>query len=279
MQVEMISAMKFWIETCDIDGFRCDMAHLVPLQFWKKARTALQATKSDLFWLAECEEISYHKVFDATYTWKWMHETEQFYQNKINKDELFSVLQQYNDSFPQDALRAYFTSNHDENTWNGTEYEKYGNAAKAFAVFSCMWNGIPLIYSGQELPNLKRLPFFDKDFIEWKDECALHQFYKTLLNLRKTNSALRAGDINVVTYIIETESKNLFSFLRKNKDDEVLVILNLSGEKSICKPYNEHLTGKFINVFDKNTIDFSQEKNIKIQGWDYKVYEKQKPSK
>ncbi|MEJ7671206.1 MAG: alpha-amylase family glycosyl hydrolase [Chitinophagaceae bacterium] len=88
--------------------------------------------------------------------------------------------------FYKDAFRIYFTSNHDENSWNGTEYEKYGDAAKAFAVFSCTWNGIPMIYSGQELPNNKRLQFFDKDQIEWRQECELHDFYKTLLHLRKT---------------------------------------------------------------------------------------------
>jgi Glycosidases len=163
MQHAMIDTMRFWIDTCDIDGFRCDMAHLVPLDFWKRARTELQKIKPDQFWLAECEEVNYHDVFDATYTWKWMHATEEFCKDKIGLDNLFSVLKNYNDSFPKDAFRIYFTSNHDENSWNGTEYEKYGDAVKALAVFSCTWNGIPMIYSGQELPNYKRLQFFDKD--------------------------------------------------------------------------------------------------------------------
>ena len=95
-------------------------------------------------------------------------------------------------------MRTWFTSNHDENSWNGTEYEKYGDMAKALAVFSCTWNGIPLIYSGQELPNMKRLKFFEKDAINWTGENAdnyrLHDFYKTLLNLHSNNPALRAGD-------------------------------------------------------------------------------------
>ena len=94
---------------------------------------------------------------------------------------------------------AYFTSNHDENSWNGTEYEKYGAAAINLAVFSCLWNGLPLLYSGQELPNLKRLKFFDKDPIEWNGKYELHDFYRTLLQLRKRNPALRAGDDAVTT--------------------------------------------------------------------------------
>ena len=87
-------------------------------------------------------------------------------------------------------MRVYFTSNHDENSWNGTEYEKYGDAAKLMAVFSCTWDGIPMIYSGQELPNKKRLKFFEKDSIDWSGNIELHDFYKTLLTLKSTNKAL-----------------------------------------------------------------------------------------
>lgn len=277
MQLAMIDAMKFWIEECYIDGFRCDMAHLVPLDFWRKARAELQQSKDDLFWLAECEEESYHEVFDATYTWKWMHATEKFCKKEIDLKSLIDVLYQYNNSFSQEAFRIYFTSNHDENTWNGTEYEKYGDAAKAFAVFSCMWNGIPMIYSGQELPNYKRLQFFDKDVIDWLSKCELHEFYKTLLNLRKKKTALYACDSNVTTYIINTNHPDkIFSFLRSNKNDEVLVVLNLSAEKFNCNFLDNLLKEKFINVFDQKEIDFSQEQNIEMLPWDYKVFEKRK---
>ena len=121
MRDAMIEAMKFWIMTSDIDGFRCDMAHLVPLGFWIRAKDELEKTKSHLFWLAECEEPDYHQVFDATYTWQWMHKTEEFFKQKQNVDVLTNLLSQYDSSFPKDAFRVYFTSNHDENSWNGTE--------------------------------------------------------------------------------------------------------------------------------------------------------------
>ncbi len=277
MKVAMIEAMKFWIETCDIDGFRCDMAHLVPLQFWENARTELQKIKAGQFWLAECEEINYHEVFDATYTWKWMHATEEFCRGHIDLKDLFAVLQEYDHSFSKDALRIYFTSNHDENSWNGTEYEKYREAAKALAVFSCTWNGIPMIYSGQELPNNKRLQFFYKDQIEWKQECELHDFYKALLRLKKTNIALRAADDNVATYKIQTNHDNkILAFMRKNGDDEVLVILNLSVEKIFFEVFDNLLHGKFINVFDKKRIEFAEIQNIELEAWNYLVYEKEK---
>ena len=277
MQAAMIDAMKFWIATCDIDGFRCDMAHLVPLEFWKKARTELEMYKMNLFWLAECEEANYHEAFDATYTWKWMHATEEFYNRKNDLNSLFGVLQEYENSFPKNALRTYFTSNHDENSWNGTEYEKYGEAAKAFAVFSCTWNGLPMIYSGQELPNNKRLQFFDKDNIEWKDKCELHEFYKTLLELRKTNTALRASDPAVQTNKISTNyDDKVFAFIRKNENDEVFVILNLSEEKIELEIFDPLIQNFFIDIFNKESIDFSEKQNIELQPWNFRVLKKKK---
>ncbi len=277
MQVAMIDAMKFWIETCDIDGFRCDMAHLVPLQFWKNAKADLQKTKSDLFWLAECEEPNFHEVFDATYTWNWMHKTEEFCKKKTDLNSLVELLMLYDLSFYKDAFRIYFTSNHDENSWNGSEYEKYGEAARALAVFSCTWKGIPMIYSGQELPNHKRLQFFDKDQIEWKQDNELHDFYKTLLHLRKTNTALLAGDSGVDIFKLKTGNDDkIFAFLRRSNKDEVLVILNLSTEKVIFSILNTIVTGGYINIFNKMLIDFSEKQSIDINPWDYQVYEKEK---
>ncbi|HUS00958.1 MAG TPA: alpha-amylase family glycosyl hydrolase [Chitinophagaceae bacterium] len=277
MQWAMINAMKFWIETCDIDGFRCDMAHLVPLEFWRMARTELQRTKTDLFWLAECEQANYHEVFDATYTWKWMHATEEFCKKQIDLKSLLSVLQEYGQSFPKEAFRVYFTSNHDENSWNGTEYEKYGEAAKALAVFSCTWNGIPMIYSGQELPNNKRLYFFDKDQVEWNEKCELHDFYKTLLHLRKTNTALCAADSNVIPYQLDTNNDDtVLAFVRKNANDEVLILLNLSADIINLHFNHNLLTGRFVEVFDKSVVEISEKQNLELQPWEYKLYEKEK---
>ena len=273
MRDAMIAAMKFWIATADIDGFRCDMAHLVPLDFWIKAKEELDKTKSALFWLAECEETDYHQVFDATYTWRWMHKTEQFFIFFENIDGLVNLLDYYDSFFPKDAFRVYFTSNHDENSWNGTEYEKYDNAVKLLSVFSCTWNGIPMIYSGQELPNYKRLRFFDKDKIEWKDNCLLHDFYKTLLRLRKTNNALRAGDSSVTTSRLSTNRNDkIFAFLRSNNNHGVLVILNFSSKTINVDLKNVH--GVFKNVFSEEYFSSSIQSVLPVDGLGYYVFEK-----
>jgi alpha-amylase len=274
MRRDLIDAMKFWVEVCDIDGFRCDMAHLIPLDFWRIARMELDAIKP-LFWLAETETIIYHQSFDVSYTWTWMHQTEKFCRGTIGFAELLRTLEEYKANFPPEALRLYFTANHDENSWNGTEYEKYGAAARAFAVFSCTWEGLPLIYSGQEMPNHKRLKFFDKDPIEWTGTYALHDFYKALLHLRKTNPALMAGS-QAQTYRIKTSADNqVFCYLRKHGEREVLVVLNLSASPLPHFEFmDDRVAGDYRNIFNNLIIDIDRMKPLTLQAWDYQVLER-----
>ena len=274
-QDSMIDAMKFWVTNFNIDGFRADLAHLTPLEFWKKARTVIEPLKPGLFWLAETEEAGYHEVFDASFTWEWMHKTEDYYKQKTDLNSLYNVLYKYENDFPASAYRMYFTSNHDENSWNGTEYEKYGDMAKTLAVFSLTWKGIPMIYSGQEMPNLKRLAFFDKDTIDWNGGYALHDFYKTLLKLRKRNPALRSADPEVITQTIATsDDKRIMAYLRRNKNDEVFVLLNLGGEKAGFSIKDQFLKGKFVNVFTGAENYLFADTFIEMQPWGFLVYEK-----
>ncbi|MBC7873289.1 MAG: 1,4-alpha-glucan branching protein [Ferruginibacter sp.] len=273
----MKDAMQFWVTECDIDGFRCDLAFWVELDFWKEARKELDAVKP-LFWLGEFDELEkpeYGEAFDASYTWTWMHKTKDFYQNKMAIDSLLTVLKKYDD-LGDSTMRAWFTTNHDENSWNGTEYEKYGDMAKALAVFSATWNGIPLLYAGQELPNLKRIQFFDKDTIAWTASNALHDFYKTLLALKTNNPALRSGTQQVQTFRIKTSDPgHVFAYLRQSGNKEVLVVLNFSAQKDLhFEIVDEKVTGIFKNVFSGAANDFTTEKSFEMQPWEYLVYEK-----
>lgn len=271
----MIEAMQFWVRETDIDGFRCDLASWVEVDFWQEARPQVDSIKH-LFWLGEFDELEnpdYGKVFDASYSWTWMHKTKDFYQQHLPLADLDSLLKRYS-AIGDSSMRAWFTTNHDENSWNGTEYDKYGDMAKALAVFSATWNGVPLLYSGQELPNKKKLEFFEKDVIQWTGKNELHDFYKTLLGLHADNSALRGGDASVTTYQLYTnEANNVLAYLRKKNEHEVLVILNLSNHSLPGFAISdEHVAGNYKNVFSGEAQDFNKEKNVSLQPWDYKVY-------
>jgi alpha-amylase len=274
LRATMISAMQFWVETCQIDGFRCDMAMLVPLEFWKEARSKLDLIKP-LFWLAECEEIMYHDVFDATYTWKWLHEMEAYWKGTSDMQGLYQLLYYYNHQFPATALRAFFTSNHDENSHSGSEYERIGDAVLPFAVFCCLYDGPPLIYSGQELPNKKRLLFFDKDEIDWSQPAGLAAFYKILLQLRKANPALKSGSPQTNAMILSnTAGEWVLSFVRRYEQHEVLVILNLSPEMKSVIITGQTLAGSYKDVFNAGKPDFISGQPLHLKAWDYRVYAK-----
>jgi glycosidase len=270
MRMGMIAAMKYWVTECGIDGFRCDMAHLVPLDFWKEARRQCGAIKP-LFWLAECEAVHYHDVFDATYAWWWMHETNDLARGTSSLNKVREVLYAYTE-YPEGAIKLFFTSNHDENSWNGTEYEKYNTAAKAWAVFTCTWQGLPLIYNGQESPNTKRLLFFEKDLIEWNEPLGLYDFYRALLQLRKTNRAVIEGDACILSTENDTQ---VIAYLRKKDAATVLVILNVSAQDRIqIHIANNWLQGKFRNIFSGLNFSFSGEASFELQAGEYVVYEK-----
>jgi alpha-amylase len=273
----MIDAMKFWVKETNIDGFRCDLASWVEVDFWEQARPEVEKIKP-LFYLGEFDELDnpeYGKVFDASYIWTWMHKTKEYNEGKISFAELKDLLMRYS-NIGDSSMRAWFTSNHDENTWNGTEYEKYGDLAKPLAVFSITWNGVPLIYNGQELPlKTKRLEFFEKDPIPWNGKYELQDFYKTLLNLKSRNIALRGGDPAVKTYLLKTSADDkVMAYVRKNGKEEVLTVLNFSKEDVQFTISDENLSGNFTNVFDNFKTDFSQNKNFDLKVGGYLVFEK-----
>lgn len=271
----MIEAMSFWVKECDIDGFRCDLAFWVELDFWKVARPALDAIKP-LFWLGEFDALDnpeYLDVFDAAYAWKWMHQTEEFYKKQRHVPMLKHLLQQYQAVFTPETTGLYFTSNHDENSWNGTEFEKYDEMAAAMAVFSFTWEGIPLIYSGQELPNRKRLNFFDKDAIEWTSNYALEGFYKTLLSLKTQNPALASGNGKTETIVLDIlQDDHILGYQRKCDTDKVLVLLNLSPYPSRFLLDDKVITGKYRECFSEEKKDCTKDNWFELPPWGYKVY-------
>ena len=267
----MISAMKFWINETNIDGFRCDHVDPMPLDFWKDCIAQLKKIK-DVFMLAESEKPEFHEVgFDATYAWNIMWATVDVAQGKHSLKYMDSVLNFNFTVFPRNAERMYFTTNHDENSWNGTEFEKYGDAYKAFAVFTqTMYESIPLIYSGQEEPNKKRLKFFVKDPIVWgKYEMA--PFYSTLLHLRKKDEALAANA--AYKKVVTCNDQAIFAYIRQKGTHKILVVLNLSPEPQNFTIKEDDVYGNPLNVFSNHKEKLFKNHVYAMKPWAYLVYE------
>ncbi|GAA4323588.1 alpha-amylase family glycosyl hydrolase [Flaviaesturariibacter amylovorans] len=268
MRRALIDAMRWWVEETGIDGFRCDLAFWVGLDFWVEAKAALDAVRP-LFWLGELDPLThpeYMQVFDAAYTWSWMHSAQEYYHGRTPLQDLYALLERYRTA---PGLPAWFTANHDENSWNGTEFEKYGAAAPLLAVFSCTWPGIPLLYSGQELPNERRLQFFEKDPIGWTQEAPqFHRFYQLLLQLKSAHPAL-AADAGCT--VLETNAgKGVLAFLRQAGNDEVLVLLNLTGrlqDLALAAP----LTGAWRELFNGARWSTAEPGQL-LPPWGFAVY-------
>ncbi|MDB5253400.1 MAG: 1,4-alpha-glucan branching protein [Flaviaesturariibacter sp.] len=265
----MIEAMSFWVSETGIDGFRCDLAFWVELPFWLEAREAVESIRP-LFWLAELDPLAhpdYMQVFDAAYTWTWMKGAQDFYSRALPLEGLREILERYA-AVP--GLKAWFTTNHDENSWNGTEYEKYGNAARALAVFSGTYPGVLLLYTGQEAANRKRLAFFEKDPVDWSGGTPLHAFYKTLLELRTRSGALSAAAL--LEPVETTERASVLGFRRTFGEESILVLLNLSPE-----PLHFELTaepGAYRNVFTGAERRLERGGILALNAWGWLVLEK-----
>ena len=270
MRAAMIEAMRYWVATVGIDGFRCDMAHLVPLNFWVEARQALDRIRP-LYWLAECEDVHYFEAFDTTYAWAFMHASASINRHEPNLKPVLEKLAMYA-SEGAHTHKLFFTSNHDENSWNGTEYEKYGVTAKAWAVFSATWGGLPLVYSGQEIPNNKRLSFFEKDELAWPTLTpALHAFYKTIFSLRAQNDALVLSEPEM----LQTPYPNsIIGFIKKHQNNIVLVLLNVSEHNRLAFEISHPLLeGNFEQIFSGLQFSFSGKEKFELQAGEYLVYQ------
>jgi glycosidase len=267
----MIDAMQFWIKETNIDGFRCDVAEDVPVDFWKECIAKLRKTKN-VFMLAEGEKANLHEAgFDETYTWDMMREMQDLYSGKHNIKQFDSTLNAGMKKFPANAYRLYFTTNHDENSWNGTEFEKYGDAYKAFAILTqTMYQSVPLIYNGQENPNKHRLKFFVKDTISWGEGFMMAPFYKILLDLRKSNPALAA---NASYHRLATNNQNVFAYVRQNGKHKVVVVLNFSSSLQLVKIKDKAQSGKPFDIFSKVNEPVNPNRNIALDPWGYVVYD------
>lgn len=231
MRTAMLVAMKFWVTETDIDGFRCDVAHNVPFIFWQKVNAELKQIKP-LFMLAEAEGVDFHKNgFHQTYAWELHHLLNQVAKGEKTANEIATHLTKKNIAYGKAAYHLNFTSNHDENSWSGTVFERMGDGHKAFAALTYLIPGMPLIYNGQEAPLKKRLEFFEKDVIDWNDY-AYTAFYQNLNKLKKENPALWNGDFGGNFVLVDNTSKNkVLSFERRHKNgNKVLGIFNLSNE-------------------------------------------------
>ena len=231
MRAEMLKSMRFWVDR-GIDGFRCDVAGEIPLDFWRPAFAELRKMNPDLYLLAEGEGPDLHvEAFDATYAWELHHLMNDIAQGTKSVADLKEYISCDAETTPREAYRMMFTSNHDENSWNGTEFERMGDAVKCMAALTFVLpNGQPLIYTGQEVGYDHRFEFFEKDPLPSLEPNEWTSFYKELCAIRHSHPALASGERGGEIVYIDRVPENVLAFTRTVEGDSVLSVFNFSDE-------------------------------------------------
>lgn len=253
MRKAMTDAMAFWLREADIDGFRCDVAGEVPTDFWNENRPQLESVKPEIFMLAEAPnpDLMEH-AFDMDYNWpmkdlfsaiaatsgqytfKETNGTMKTFPEKHATD-IIVRLQEESDIYPGDSYMMNMITNHDLNTWEGTEFERLGNLQEAFAVLMYTLPGMPLIYTGQEVGMNRAFEFFEKDEApDWNSGKEVTAFYKKLNDLKHSRPELAAGSkMGAKLEVLPTATNDVIAFRRGN----VMTIANLG--KTAVKPFKK----------------------------------------
>ncbi len=276
----MTQAMVHWVRDYDVDGYRCDVAGFVPVDFWEQVRRELDAVKP-VFLLAEWENRDLHRAaFDMTYGWSWNEMMHAIAQGTAKASALKVYYAWNAKAYPRDIMRMLFVSNHDHNAWDGTEFERFGDALDAAIVLSVVSEGMPLMYNGQEAGQDKRLEFFDRDPIVWRDH-PMGEFYRRLWALKRTNTALwNAAWGAPMLHIPTSDEDNVLAFTRRNERDHVVCVLNLSpgtvdiglgpapeqtGGRTLVGPH----FGTFIDFFTGDTVVVDGHTRMELPPWGY----------
>lgn len=264
------NVMAHWIRDFGIDGFRCDFATGVPTVFWNELFARLRAIRPDLFCLAESELPQHQlKAFNASYSFDLMKAYNDVATGGAEVSKIDDTLAAIHTQFPAGGVLINYTTNHDENSWNGTTCERLGGGVKAFAVLTFMLDGIPLIYDGQEVGLDRRLAFFEHDPIVWH-ESPYTAFYQKLCQLRHEQAALRTGA--AMRRINTTHNESLYIVLRESGASRVLALLNLtSRDVPAADAYDPELAGTWRDAFTGEQMKFGAAVPVTLHSWQYRV--------
>ena len=269
-----IEAMRFWVEKHNIDGFRCDMAMLVPIEFWQQAAAVLHAVKPDIFMLAEAEELNlFDKAFDMCYAWEIHHMMCDIAKGERRVWDLRNTMYADRERYPNSAMKMMFTSNHDENSWSGSEFDRFGVAREVMTALTFVWEAaMPLLYTGQEVGYNHSFEFFERDYIPAEKYQANEDtgLYRKLIALKHSQPALQAGERGGRTIEIENNAKDcLMTFVRELGDSRVVAIMNLSPY-TIHADYNNGIyAGEYTNAITGEKVLLPVHLEQDIEPWGY----------
>ena len=270
----MTGALTYWVREFDIDGYRADVAGYVPLDFWENARAELDAIKP-VFMLAEFDHRDIHmKAFDASYAWKWNNAMHDVALGKSEVGSLFGFYSEHESAWPKAAMRMTYTENHDQNAWEGTQFERFGPGLENAIVLSFIGEGMPLIHNGQEAGNDRRLKFFEKDPIEWRAH-KHDALFKKLIKFRDAHPALwNAPWGATMTPVVNTAPGKVFSFVRAKETDKVLALFNMSAVEQTISFTDGPTIGSYRDFENGRPVTLNGDSKVTLSPWSYRILAK-----
>lgn len=267
----MTEALKYWVKEADIDGYRCDVAGFIPVDFWDNVRYELEKIKP-VFMLAEWEDRDMHKkAFDMTYSWSLWDKMHGITVQGKPVSGLVEYMAHDVNTFPKNGYRMTFTDNHDKNSWEGNQYLNFGAGLEACMVFASTVNGMPLVYSGQEAGLDRSLKFFDKDRIVWKKHKNA-ELYTKLFALKHANQALWNGDWGgEIVRVYNNKPDQVISFYRQKNGDKVLPVFNFSDKPVTVTLKTKHETGDYTELFSNKNYTLKGDDAFNLPAWGYLV--------
>ena len=268
MRKAMLEDMKYWITDHNIDGFRCDVAMEVPRDFWDQTSVELNKVKP-VFMLMEAEQPDLMQdAFDMQYGWTVHHIFNKIYKGENTAKDFDAYIEKVRTSNEPDDIYMNFTSNHDENSWNGTEYERLHDAVETFAALTFIMPGMPLIYNGQEYDLNRRLKFFEKDQFEHKTG-KMMAVYQKLGKLKSSNPALNGGK-NPASYqrIATSADDKILAFGRERDGKKVIYLGNLS---KTAQEFTIEFDGEYLDYMSGKKIILAKGQKLNFKPWEYKI--------
>lgn len=252
MRAKMIDAMQFWVREFNIDGYRCDVAHQVPLDFWETAIDSVESVKPVLM-LAEAAEPEMHDVgFDLTYAWPYYGTLKDVWENERPASALLTQVDTTLDTLHPEAHRLRFTTNHDETMWDATPLELFDgrDGSEAAFVLTTTLPGVPLMYNGQELGIADTVSFFAAQPYDWNQTDTMMPFYSTYLNLYQSSTALRDGDFEVLA----PDAENVALYRRFTDNQNLIIAVNLREEATTIDLPTAYQEASLTNVLTNTTV-------------------------
>ena len=229
LRTYMIEMLKYWITKADVDGFRCDVAYMVPTDFWDQVRDALTQVKPDIMMLAEASKPELLvKAFDIDYSWPLLATMNGVLVHDAPASDVRRTWEENHREFPKGALHLRITDDHDE----ARAVARYGlNGALAASALMFTLDGVPLLYNGMEVGDATESgdpALFDKLTIFWspKERLPLRKVYHDLIQLRKQYAALRTDRVD---WLRNSDETRLVTFRRADDQDEFVVVINFSS--------------------------------------------------